>query len=154
MTGGEQTGTTSGGHWVPLMPGGESTSARLARVEQELDQAREMCFAAEGDLTRMRVECDELRIRLTNEHQATLALLDRRKAELASARADLQRLEEHQEIRARALREKNAKLREIEHLLGIDAIVPHQDAAAAVRDLVAELEQLRATHAHCPKGES
>lgn len=71
---------------------GESTSARLRRVEAERD---------------------ELRIRLTNEHQSTLALLDRRnvelrlerdaqvqlrrrlisaEAELASARTELEKL--------------------------------------------------------------
>lgn len=65
------------------------------------------------------------------------------RAELASAQGELKQLREHQEIRARVIREKNAKLREVEHLLGIDALVPPADVADAVRDLLAELARLR-----------
>lgn len=81
---------------------------------------------------------------LQAQNTVLLESRDLLRAELASARAELKRVREHQEIRARVIREKNAKLREVEHLLGIDAIYPPRDVADAVRELLAGLEQLRA----------
>ena len=42
------------------LPGGESTSAQLRRVEQERDEARACWSAAEQDLTAVRAERDQL----------------------------------------------------------------------------------------------
>jgi chromosome segregation ATPase len=88
--------------------------AALACVEQERDQHRELARTLGRALTGM-------------------------EAELVSARAELQQLREHQEIRARVIRERNAQLREIRRLLGIEMTLPPRGATDALRELLARV---------------
>lgn len=93
---------------------------------QPIDVLREV--VARGEDARIELET----LRGHDDVAVTIA-----RAELTSAVIELRHVRVDQEIRARVLREKNAKLREVEHLLGIDAIVPHADVADAVRELLA-----------------
>lgn len=79
----------------PVMPGAESTAARLARVENELTGVRE-------ELARQAAECEDLRATLairSRQIQASRRLVDElgrdltlAQAELASARVELDHL--------------------------------------------------------------
>jgi hypothetical protein len=93
-------------------------AAALARVEQERDQQRDLARTLGRALAAVEAERDR-------------------------ARAELQQLREHQEIRARVIRERNAQLDEIRQLLGIDMSFPPRKAADALRELLDELKSRR-----------
>lgn len=90
---------------APIMPGGESTSAQLretqsalaasqadlTRVERERDQANELTDKIAAELRLITRERDSLARRCAVRFEETQAL----KAELASARAELEQLRNH-----------------------------------------------------------
>jgi len=115
------------GHLPPLMPGGESAADRLRHAEQEMDVVRgsltEMAAlydSATAETARVAQERDELRGRATRlgdialqrrqERNEAWRERDLARAELTSARTELEHLREHQEIRARVVREKSAEV--------------------------------------------
>jgi chromosome segregation ATPase len=66
---------------APLMPGGESTSARLRRVEQERDELAQRVTALERE-----------RAAWDRHHVEVVRQRDQARAELVSARAELEQL--------------------------------------------------------------
>lgn len=102
----EQAGTGPGGHWTPLMPGGESTSARLARVEQQLRLARievEQRGSAINELAALYESATAETARVKRERAEAEAANDALRAELGDVRTELLHLREHQEIQSAGL---------------------------------------------------
>jgi DNA repair exonuclease SbcCD ATPase subunit len=99
---------------------GESTSARLRRVEQQRDQAREMWETARDAHAATLAELDGVREQLKQMSgfraeaiAACASVRDERdlaRAELASARTELEHMRENDRIRARVVVERNAEL--------------------------------------------
>jgi uncharacterized protein (DUF3084 family) len=79
----------------PLMPGGESTSARLRRVEAERDQAIEDLAASEIACYRVEAQRDDALAVQKDAIDAFIRINDRctlLQAELASARTEIEQL--------------------------------------------------------------
>lgn len=96
----------SGGYIAPV---GESISARLHHFQLELDEAKQAFAASQADLTRALADGDRIAARLMDERVArNLA-----EAELATARAELERLRKNEQLRAQVIRERNAELAQL-----------------------------------------
>lgn len=119
-------GPVLGPRAVLVEPEAESTSARLARVERERDEA---LAARQRFANYWRICCDDR---------------NRIQADLNGALAELAQVREHEAIRAQVIRERNADRRAVWQALGIDMLAPVPDAAETVRGLIAGLGQQRA----------
>lgn len=120
----------------------KSTSARLRAVQRDYAATQAALAASQQDLTLVEGEAQQQRAHkeayLRQRDDAWVAL-DLARAELASARQELESLHENARISAEVIRERNAWRRGVWQALGIDMLAPPPDAAETILSLRAEL---------------